>query len=82
MRLLKTFLLSLMLSCSAAVAAQPRAADNPAATTADQQSAHESALVTEMSDKLAEATKSASNWKTAFWVMTALYVFVYIIGGA
>ena len=81
MRLLKTFLLSLMLSCSAAtVAAQPRAADNPAATTADQQSAHESALVTEMSDKLVEATKSASNWKTAFWVMMALYVFVYIMG--
>ena len=34
----------------------------------------------ELTDKLAEATKSASNWRTAFWVMTALYIIVYIMG--
>jgi len=34
----------------------------------------------DVSQQLAEAEKRADNWKTAFWVMTGVYIFVYIMG--
>lgn len=34
----------------------------------------------DVSQQLAEAEKRTDNWKTAFWVMTGVYIFVYIMG--
>lgn len=34
----------------------------------------------DVSQQLAEAEKRNDNWKTAFWVMTGVYIFVYIMG--
>ena len=34
----------------------------------------------DVSQQLAEAEKQTDNWKTAFWVMTGVYIFVYIMG--
>lgn len=50
------------------LSAQVSVADNNALSDVD------------VSQQLAEAEKRTDNWKTAFWVMTGVYIFVYIMG--